>query len=235
MRHAASAVDTRGWCIFLTRALVYLRLGLLPMCSNQRGSSQALGLHCALAAYEAAMATVRRQLAPFSAAALSAVRPDASPALHEAAWDELRLHPRRRLDLAGRDSHIRLDTASEKLLCSVESRQKRPIMKAQSACVRRPINLVKFTGFDTENASPLCVSSQDSVLDPFESGLVSHFSTAAMRLLGRLASIRTEGEPQVWPWLPSGPISSSGCPRLSKEKSPGGARRALVFLMSLGH
>ncbi|KAL7798562.1 hypothetical protein V8C37DRAFT_399327 [Trichoderma ceciliae] len=117
---------------------------VLPRSSNHGGSNLA---HCAMAAYEAAMATVRRQPAPFSATGFVG-RPDASPALHEAGRDELRLHARRRLDLAGRDGHIRLDVASEKLLSYMESRRK------------RPINPAKFTEFDTGRAPrrSMCLS-----------------------------------------------------------------------------
>jgi hypothetical protein len=113
-------------------------------------------------------------------------------------WDELRLLPRRRLGLGGRDHHIRLGIASEKLLCSVGSRREGPISRPK---VRASAGQSIWPSLPNLTLRPprLSVWLPSIAFWPIRIGFAGHFSTAAMRLLGLLpvTSIRTEGKLEI--------------------------------------
>lgn len=107
-------------------------------------------------------------------------------------------------------------------------RQERPINKTLSACVANQSIWPNSPDLTLSTETVASQAYQNSVLAPFESGLLVTFQLRRCVFQAFLPA-GTEGElwvwPWPWPWLPSGPISPIGCLRLYKEKSPGGARR----------
>lgn len=96
-------------------------------------------------------------------------------------------------------------------------RQERPINKTLSACVANQSTWPSSPDLTLSIETVASQMYQNSVLAPFESGLLVIFQLrrCVFQAFLPVTSAGTEGKLGAWPWLPSGPTSPIGCPRKS--------------------